>query len=190
MDNLKIQCACGCGTWFNKYVFGRGFPSDKRERKYLNGHNRKNVKYSEEDRQQMSKSRKGKCYRFNYKHSEETRQKISKSNMGKVMPKGEKCAAWKGGVTLKDRLERMKFREILQKKVFERDNYTCQICGVNGDLQVDHIKPWVDYPELRFSIDNCRTLCAKCHYELTFGRPMPENLRGWGHNLFKEGVLT
>jgi 5-methylcytosine-specific restriction endonuclease McrA len=78
---------------------------------------------------------------------------------------------------------------MMQKQVFERDNYTCQLCGVRGvDLQVDHIQSWAEYVELRFSMDNCRTLCSKCHYKITFGRPMPETILGWGHNILKARI--
>lgn len=88
------------------------------------------------------------------------------------------------GSDVPNKLERNRFREAMQKKIFERDDYTCQFCGTRGgDLQVDHIQSWADYVELRFSMDNCRTLCAACHYQITFGKPMPSNIRRWGHNL-------
>ena len=75
------------------------------------------------------------------------------------------------------------FQRTIQRGVFERDDYTCQMCGARGvDLQVDHIQSWSEYVELRFNMDNCRTLCAKCHYGITFGRPVPSGVRGWGHN--------
>lgn len=99
---------------------------------------------------------------------------------------GPNSANWKGGVTSKDRLERLRFRRQIQKTVFERDDYTCQICGARGvNLQVDHIQSWAEYVELRFNIENCRTLCANCHYKITFGKPMPPAVRAWGHNLLK-----
>lgn len=91
---------------------------------------------------------------------------------------------WKGGTSSEDRLSRLKFRATIQKQVFERDNYTCQMCGVHGlSMQVDHIQPWAEYVEGRFDINNCRTLCMKCHYKITFGREMPEDIKSWGHNL-------
>lgn len=150
-----------------------------------------------EHRRKISLAHKGK------RMSEEQKKKISETHkrigVGKWM-KGRKLSEktikkLKGripwnyqGISSKDKLERVKFRKLIQKKVFERDNYTCQICGIRGvNIQVDHIQPWSEYVELRFCIDNCRTLCAKCHYEVTFGKPMPPEIRAWGHNLFKGG---
>lgn len=51
-----------------------------------------------------------------------------------------------------------------RKLVFKRDNYTCQHCNqYGGKLQADHIKPYCAYPELRWDLDNGRTLCVDCH---------------------------
>ena len=75
------------------------------------------------------------------------------------------------------------FRETIQKQVLIRDDYTCQLCGIRGgNLEVDHIQSWAKYVELRFSMDNCRTLCKRCHYQITYGKPMPENVKKWEHN--------
>jgi len=106
--------------------------------------------------------------------------------LGKSRPKGEKSTNWKGGVTPISKLKRAEFRRTMQKQVFARDNYTCQMCGTKGDLQVDHIQSWVEYVEGRFNINNCRTLCMDCHYLITYGRPKPKGLI-WGHN-FKSYV--
>lgn len=57
-----------------------------------------------------------------------------------------------------------------RKKVFERDDYTCQDCGVRGTyLEADHIKPWAYFPELRFELSNGRTLCRPCHDKTKIG---------------------
>lgn len=51
-----------------------------------------------------------------------------------------------------------------RKVVLERDKYKCIWCGFTGPgLVADHIKPFALFPELRFAIDNGRTLCANCH---------------------------
>lgn len=118
---------------------------------------------------------------FKGKHTLETRIKISKVQ--------QKTGLWQGFKRSRDYLERRKFKQQMQRMVFERDNYTCQMCGSGGDLQVDHIQSWSEYIELRFSMDNCRTLCVKCHYKITFGKPMPKNIKGWGHNFLKGGNL-
>jgi len=121
------------------------------------------------------------------KLSEEHKKKLSISHMGINL--GEKHPNWKGGIRGIDYLERRRFRELLQKQIFERDDYTCQMCGIRGvDLQVDHIQPWAEYVEMRFNINNCRTLCAKCHYLITFGKPMPKEIKAWGHNLLGGGL--
>lgn len=101
---------------------------------------------------------------------------------------GSNSPKWRGGVTEVDRLDRVKFRKKIQKKVFERDDYTCQMCGEKWcALQVDHIQPWAEYVELRFDINNCRTLCMACHYKITFGKDMPKGVTTWGHNLSQIG---
>jgi 5-methylcytosine-specific restriction protein A len=111
--------------------------------------------------------------------SEETKKKIGLANKGNI-------AHWKGGITKKSHLDRVKFKREVQKLVFERDNYKCQRCGKGGDLQVDHIQSWAKYVELRFDMNNCRTLCKECHYEITYGKTMPNYIRTWGHNLSKK----
>lgn len=96
---------------------------------------------------------------------------------------GSNCYNWKGGITSINLSERVRFRKTIQKKVFSRDNYTCQLCGVTEvPLTVDHILSWSEYPKQRFSMNNCRTLCERCHYKITYGKPMPKKISRWGHN--------
>lgn len=111
-----------------------------------------------------------------WKHSEETKKKIGKASLGhrlsdeskrKIGDKNSKenNAAWKGGVSVFNKKIRTssEYRK-WRKKVLERDKYTCQICKTKGKkLQVDHIKEFSNFPELRLDADNGRTLCVDCH---------------------------
>lgn len=92
---------------------------------------------------------------------------------------------WRNGVAQRTKM-RKEFAKTIRKEVLKRDNYTCQICGqYSGNLHVDHIEKWSDNEALRFSLDNCRTVCVPCHYYLTFKRTMPTNSR-WGLKRFRE----
>ncbi len=78
---------------------------------------------------------------------------------------GKNNPSWKGGITpINTKIrESMEYKE-WRKNVFEKDNYICQICGERGGiLHADHIKPFSLFIELRFELDNGRTLCKKCH---------------------------
>ncbi len=109
-----------------------------------------------------------------------SKQCSNKSRIGKPSwfsgLKGKDTPNWRGGVTpithlIRNSLEYDEWRT----KVFERDNYTCQICDqVGGYLHADHIKSFAKHPELRLDVNNGRTLCIECHYEITFKRKMAE----------------
>ena len=94
----------------------------------------------------------------------EISRKISKSLVG------EKGRNWRGGKVSKTLLERwsQKNKEF-RKSIFLRDDFICQSCGKHGGyLHVHHLKEWAKFPELRFSEDNCITLCRECHYKIHF----------------------
>ena len=98
------------------------------------------------------------------KHSDLVKKRQSERLLGKS---GELARNWKGGIsrTYKTGYYTPKYRE-WRIKVFERDNYTCQKCGVSGNkkyLTAHHIKSFSHYPELRFSLSNGITLCEPCH---------------------------
>lgn len=129
----------------------------------------KGTPHTEKARMEMSIARKGK-YPLRGKTLKEMqiiREKISKSQFGRVYPhrQGKNSHLWRGGVSSRNHLERSssKYR-IWRKSVFERDNYTCQICGIRGGvLQADHIMPFALYIDLRYKLSNGRTLCVTCH---------------------------
>lgn len=74
---------------------------------------------------------------------------------------------WQNGLSTKNHLIRNSAKyKSWAKSVKERDNYTCQLCNKKGgELHSDHIKPFCNHPELRFDLENGRTLCKSCHNE-------------------------
>lgn len=143
----------------------------------------KGTKHKDSTKEKMSKIKIG------HRHSEETKRKISNSEKGKILSeetiakyrnrivsletrlkmsnarRGEKNNLWKGGITPINKIIRGSLEyKLWRKAVFERDGYSCIWCGQKGgELNADHIKRFSDYPELRFAIDNGRTLCLSCH---------------------------
>lgn len=104
-------------------------------------------------RENMSKARKGK--KFSAEH---------RFNLSKAL-RGSRSSGWRGGVYPEHKRIRhsLEYR-LWRDSVYKRDNFTCRFCGEKGGrIVADHIKPFAYYPELRFSIDNGRTLCEPCH---------------------------
>lgn len=117
---------------------------------------------------------------------------LGKSNSGKeknavtktkmsVSQTGSKNHQWRGGITPEyRRLRNLKIYKDWRKKVFERDSYTCVLCGDrngNGhyvELNADHypvqFKSLLEENKIErmWDINNGRTLCKKCHKKITF----------------------
>ena len=100
-------------------------------------------------------------------YTQEDRLKASKRFSGAKHPQ------WKGGITpINKRIRAGFLYKQWRKAVFERDNYTCQMCekrsrkGMNIYLHPHHIKSFAKYPELRFEVSNGITLCKDCHLQL------------------------
>lgn len=87
--------------------------------------------------------------------------------------KGEKGSNWRGGIYARNlAIRRGVEYKLWREAVFKRDGYACIWGGKEHGtkLNADHIKPFAFFPELRFAIDNGRTLCEDCHRKTdTFG---------------------
>ena len=134
------------------------------------------------------------------KHKPETILKMKLAAKGRVISvkqrlkiSGKNNWNWKGGITPKNKLLR-RSKEFIEwrKQVFERDNYTCQECGKRGsELHPDHIKPFAYFPELRFDVNNGRTLCKPCHIKTdSWGHKSTKNYgSGCNHIQQREGII-
>lgn len=55
----------------------------------------------------------------------------------------------------------------LRLEVLRRDGFQCRQCGARGRLEVDHIAPVRDRPDLAYALDNLQSLCPSCHARKT-----------------------
>jgi endogenous inhibitor of DNA gyrase (YacG/DUF329 family) len=104
-------------------------------------------------------------------HRKYCSQKCAKIHKG-LNQTGDQHWNWQGGMTPKinQRCNAPWWKE-LRKRVYERDNWTCQKCGIkcsnkNNDptkIQCDHIIKERDGGSHNMS--NLQTLCLKCHIE-------------------------
>jgi len=92
---------------------------------------------------------------------------------------GKDSSSWKGGkAKLGIRIRKLTDYSNWRKTVFERDDYTCQLCGQKGGwLEVHHKKPFREILKendiktiesavkciLIWDIDNGITYCKECH---------------------------
>ena len=153
----------------NAYKYEKGYIPSKEH----NEHRNKGIIESYQNGRIPSRSMLGKH------HSLKTKFKLSVSLKGKN--KGKNHWNWKGGVSPEEMLIRgsLEYR-IWKLEIYKRDKGICQICDKrcnDKNIIAHHIKPFADYPELRFDIDNGITLCRSCHVKLH-------------HRLNKNGVAS
>ena len=134
-------------------------------------------KWSEEIKDKISKSHKGKkLSEYAKKIAVET---LKKNRKNVKSPKGENHPNWKGGITsLRNKIWHLREDKEWRKKILERDKYKCVLCDkVGGKLNVDHIIPFCylieknkiknTYDAIKcedlWDIKNGRTLCIECH---------------------------
>ena len=104
------------------------------------------------------------------KNNDKRVKKYANKLKGKKGLFGKDNPSWKGGVTPINHLLRKsdEYKE-WRNAVYQRDNWTCRICGIkcsNKQIVAHHILLFSEYPHLRFAIDNGMTLCRKCHLKL------------------------
>lgn len=193
-------CVCGCGKSFickitspKRYIqahINRGrlgyWIGKKRSEKTLKkmwegrdkflakyGSPRKGKHHTEEAKQKMSETRKGKG--MGSKHTEEFKQKMRKLHLGMNNPAygrmrlGSDSNNWKGGISFDP--YPIGWTDILKKSIRQRDNYKCQLCDKTQKqegrkLSVHHI----DYNKENLDPKNLITLCKVCNSKVNGNR--------------------
>ena len=172
-----------CQQWKNAE---KGFAIDRSR------HDGRSPRCFECKRVKEPKSHKGRVSTFKgHTHTEEAKRKQSEAKLGKPaphkrgprppefgakisailraspnVPRGEAVKTFKDGKTAERRGVRFSAEyKRWRYDVFSRDAFTCQHCGdgKGGNLNAHHIKPFSDFPDLRFDISNGITLCEICH---------------------------
>lgn len=150
-------------------------------------HHNYGKKHTDESKRKMSERLKGRIVwnkGLTGIYSQEQRENIRQRNKQRI---GELAPNWKGGITknitiLRGRAEYDEWR----KKVFERDKYTCQICGqVGGYLEAHHIRRASRHKKWIYDLCNGITLCKKCHREIRKGYGTKITMNG--ENIQKNG---
>jgi hypothetical protein len=131
---------------------------------------------SEESREKMSIAKKGKHLSPKTEFKKGDPRLLEWIRLGRNVTRGENHWNWKGGITPeRERWRASPKMNRFRKEVFIRDNYTCQICGKRGgvDLHAHHIFSFKDHPQYMYDPGNGMTLCKKCHlvyfHHLSFG---------------------
>jgi hypothetical protein len=86
---------------------------------------------------------------------------------------GTRNCNWRGGVTsIHEKIRKSSEYEEWRDSVVSRDSWRCVKCGAVQSRKVkivaDHIKPFTLFPELRFIVENGRTLCKPCDNKYGF----------------------
>lgn len=66
-----------------------------------------------------------------------------------------------------DKVQRSRRWPALRQQALRRDGYQCVQCGARAGLEVDHVKPVRDAPDLAFDLDNLQVLCKRHHSQKT-----------------------
>ena len=173
-ETRKKQCIAQQKNWSSK----EGLKRIKKFRKINLGKNNPMFGKKKSD-ETKDKHRKSSLKMWKTKDMTERNKKISKAL------KGSKNGSWKGGITpftckVRDLLEYTNWR----MKIFERDNFTCQMPGCNNSdkyIEAHHIilfSKIIKEKNIKFIKDaiNCKqlwdikngiTLCKKCHRKVT-----------------------
>lgn len=125
-------------------------------------------------------------YRVYFKHNHNGKYYCNHCS-SKVLMSGDKHWNWNSDRTEEDRQDRHNGNKAQinewRKKVYDRDNYTCQHCHLSKShhLIAHHLNGYDNYKEERFLVSNGITLCDECHKDF-------HHKYGYGNNTKKQFI--
>lgn len=95
----------------------------------------------------------------------------SESHFG--INRGKKNPNWMGGFDRRD--YPYEFNQALKHQIRQRDNFTCQCCGMTEEEHVKNFKQslhvhHIDYNKKNYNNENLISLCCGCHTKSSFNR--------------------
>jgi hypothetical protein len=152
---------------------GYKMPEEQKKKHALVGENNPNYgkKLSDEQKKKISDTLK-ELYKDKNNHpkygkklTEEQRKHLSDAHKG--IQEGKNNPAWKGGVSsLRNRYHKDPRWKEVSKRIWQRDEATCQYCGKykdrNQEFHIHHVVPFAD-ERLRYEEFNLVLLCKECH---------------------------
>jgi len=101
---------------------------------------------------------------FGKYHTKEAKIKMSLAHKGKLV--GKDNPSWLGGISKLPYL--FKFNKKLKKQIRNRDNHTCQLCGMTEENHLNKYKQnlcihHIDYDKKNCDKNNLISLCNSCH---------------------------
>lgn len=182
------KCLCKCGN--KTIVIGTSLKSGATKscgciHKEMLAERYKGKHLTKITRDKISKALKGRfkgkdSSNYGKKASAKTRKKISENHHD---VSGENNPNYKPYLTDEERIVGRFYPGYSEwrKAVYERDNYTCQVCGddTGGNLNAHHLESYDNNPDLRTSLDNGITLCEDCHKDF-------HHQYGYGNNTRKQ----
>lgn len=151
----------------------------------------KGRKHTEEFKKNASLRMKGNKYALGFKQSEELKERRA----SKI--RGENHGRWlKDRTKLKQDERRTQFKNgtdsatrAWSKEVKKRDNWTCVIHNseCSGRLESHHILNWLEYPDVRYNINNGVTLC---HFHHPKNREQEADFIGIAMDIFHKDLYT
>ena len=163
------KCFNSVKKWLKKYKIPLRHGSEAVKTQWINNDERRKLSRDIAKKTLLKKEVRDKIRQAQQTEEYKMKQSISKTGKknGMYGVRGEKSPRWNNNLTDYERVVGRKTIKdtIWREKVYEKDNYTCVVCGDNrgGNLNAHHLYSHNRYIDKRYDVNNGVTLCEACH---------------------------